>query len=89
MTRWFNTAGPNVPERHYTLPVLARLPDVHRLVEQASWFVVRAPRQSGKTTAMRGFAAELTGSGATASPTPDRTGWRSSTRIALDSGCTR
>ena len=24
--RFFNTAGPNKPEQHYTLPVLARLP---------------------------------------------------------------
>ncbi|WP_437669322.1 hypothetical protein [Sorangium sp. So ce131] len=26
MSRFFNTAGPNEPERHYTVPVLSRLP---------------------------------------------------------------
>jgi hypothetical protein len=42
------------------LPASARLPDVVRLVEQQSYFVVHAPRQSGKTTAMLAFAQELT-----------------------------
>jgi hypothetical protein len=48
---------------HYTLPALARLPDAHRLVESHGWFVLHAPRQVGKTTAMRALAQELTASG--------------------------
>jgi hypothetical protein len=48
---------------HYTLPALARLPDAHRLVESHGWFVLHAPRQVGKTTAMRALAEELTASG--------------------------
>jgi hypothetical protein len=63
MTRYFNTAGPNDPARHYTVPVLGRLPSARRLVEQGQWFVVHAPRQSGKTTAMKALAADLTASG--------------------------
>jgi hypothetical protein len=63
MTRFFNTAGPNRVERHYTLPALARLPQVAALIEQEAWFVLHAPRQSGKTTAMRALAQELTASG--------------------------
>lgn len=63
MPRWFNTAGPCRPEIHYMLPALARLPDMHRLVEQESYFVVHAPRQVGKTTALLAFARELTAAG--------------------------
>ncbi len=64
MPRFFNTAGPNQPERHYTLPVMARLPEVGRLIERGLYFVVHAPRQVGKTTALLGLAEELTAGGA-------------------------
>ena len=63
MPRHFNTAGPNVLQWHYTLSALARLPEVHRLVVDRAWFVLHAPRQVGKTTAMRALAQELTNSG--------------------------
>ncbi|MBK9266228.1 MAG: ATP-binding protein [Polyangiaceae bacterium] len=63
MPRWFNTAGPNNPRNNYTLPVLRRLPRVRELVEQELYFVVHAPRQVGKTTALRTFALELTEEG--------------------------
>lgn len=63
MPRHFNVAGPNNPEWHYTLPALARLPQVEQLVAERSWFVLHAPRQTGKTTAMRALAQELTASG--------------------------
>jgi hypothetical protein len=61
--RFFNTAGPNKPEQHYTLPFLARLPEVRRLVERGLYFVLHAPRQVGKTTALLRLAQELTASG--------------------------
>jgi type II secretory pathway predicted ATPase ExeA len=63
MTRWFNTAGPCRPERHYMLSPLARIPQVQKLVEQESYFVIHAPRQIGKTTAMMALAQRLTASG--------------------------
>ena len=63
MKRWFNTAGPCRPERHYMLPPLQRIPLVQRLVEQESYFVIHAPRQVGKTTAIRSLAQQLTASG--------------------------
>lgn len=63
MPRWFNTAGPCRPEIHYMLPALTRLPEVRRLVTQESYFVVHAPRQVGKTTALLAFALELTAAG--------------------------
>jgi len=61
--RFFNTAGPCVPGRHYMLPAAARLPTAYKLVEQQSYFVIHAPRQSGKTTAILEIARELTASG--------------------------
>jgi len=61
--RFFNTSGPNNPADHYTLPVLARIPEVRRLVEQKLYFVLHAPRQVGKTTTFLTLAQELTAEG--------------------------
>jgi hypothetical protein len=63
MTRWFNTAGPCQAVNHYMLPPLARLPKLDRLIAQQSYFVIHAPRQIGKTTAILSLAAQLTASG--------------------------
>lgn len=63
MMRWFNTAGPCNPADHYMLPASARLPDVARLIDQKAYFVLHAPRQTGKTTAMIALARELTAGG--------------------------
>ena len=53
-TRTFNTAGPIVPEMHYYIPPLQRAgcDRLLRLVESSQYFVVYAPRQTGKTTAL-------------------------------------
>ncbi|HMQ33468.1 MAG TPA: ATP-binding protein [Chloroflexaceae bacterium] len=59
MARWFNVAGPCRPDIHYMLPATERLPDVMRLISQQSYFVLHAPRQTGKTTAMLSLAQEL------------------------------
>ncbi len=45
------------------LPAMRRLPEVRRLIEQESYFVVHAPRQVGKTTALLSLAQELTAEG--------------------------
>lgn len=63
MPRYFNTTGPNKPDQHYTLPVLARLPGIRRLIDQGLYFVLHAPRQTGKTTALQALARELTAEG--------------------------
>ncbi|ONH34921.1 AAA family ATPase [Protofrankia sp. BMG5.30] len=42
------------------VPALSRLPEAPGLVEQSGYFVVHAPRQTGKTTALRALARELT-----------------------------
>ena len=64
MPRFFNTAGPNEPARHYTLPVLARLPQVRGLIDEGLYFVLHAPRQVGKTTGLLHLGRELTAEGA-------------------------
>lgn len=63
MPKWFNTAGPCKADIHYMLPPLARLPALTQLIEQQGYFVVHAPRQTGKTTAMLALAQQLTASG--------------------------
>jgi hypothetical protein len=61
--RYFNTTGPCVPERRYMLPADERLPEARSLAEQGRYFVVHAPRQTGKTTAMNALAQDLTAAG--------------------------
>ena len=62
MSRRFNVAGPCKPDIHYMLPAAARVPLARRLVTDQNYFVIHAPRQSGKTTAMTNLAQELTAS---------------------------
>ena len=61
--RYFNTAGPCDPEFHYTIPAAERLPEARRLAERGMFFVVHAPRQTGKTTTLHALARELTAEG--------------------------
>jgi ATPase family associated with various cellular activities (AAA) len=63
MTKWFNTAGPCQPDIHYMLSPTERLPELKQLISQRNYFVIHAPRQTGKTTAMLALAQELTASG--------------------------
>jgi hypothetical protein len=52
--RFFNTAGPVDCQRHYCLPPLERLKlnQVLPLIEQQKYFVLHAPRQTGKTSSL-------------------------------------
>jgi type II secretory pathway predicted ATPase ExeA len=59
MPRWFNTAGPCKADIHYLLPTGDRLPSLTRLIAQQNYFVIHAPRQTGKTTAIQGIAKSL------------------------------
>ncbi|MEM7796286.1 MAG: AAA-like domain-containing protein [Cyanobacteria bacterium P01_C01_bin.118] len=63
MARWFNTAGPCKPDIHYMLSPVERLPQLRRIIDQQGYFVIHAPRQTGKTTAMLALAQELTTGG--------------------------
>lgn len=59
----FNTAGPCRGDWHYMVPPLPRLPQARGHVEKGDYFVLHAPRQSGKTTFLRHFAKALTAEG--------------------------
>jgi type II secretory pathway predicted ATPase ExeA len=63
MTRSFNTAGPCQSDIHYMLSPLVRLPQLQQFIAQRNYFVIHAPRQIGKTTAIMGLAQQLTASG--------------------------
>jgi hypothetical protein len=63
MPRHFNTTGPCKPDIHYMLPPTVRLPNLEQLIEQENYFVIHAPRQTGKTTAMLALAKQLTATG--------------------------
>jgi hypothetical protein len=61
--RFFNTAGPCDPQYHYMLPAAERLPEAPTLIERGMYFVVHAPRQTGKTTTLKALASQLTEGG--------------------------
>ena len=52
--RFFNTTGPVVAADHYCIPPLERLnlDEVRTLIGQKRYFVLRAPRQTGKTSTL-------------------------------------
>ena len=63
--KFFNTTGPCNPTDHYMLPATERLDAfaLDRLITQKSYFVLHAPRQTGKTTAMLELARQLRAAG--------------------------
>ena len=52
--RTFNTAGPQKPKLHYSIDPLSRfdLDDILALIRQERYFVLHAPRQTGKTSCL-------------------------------------
>lgn len=61
--RFFNITGSCDPTRHYMIPTEQRLPSCEALIAKGAYFVVHAPRQTGKTTAMKALAKKLTAEG--------------------------
>ncbi len=63
--RFFNTEGPINAEHHYCVPPLSRidLDEVLTLIGRLKYFVLHAPRQTGKTTVLGALLDELNGSG--------------------------
>ena len=60
MKRFFNTTGLCNPEDHYMVDPFRHLyADVLRLIENQQYFVVHAPRQTGKTTLLHALAHRL------------------------------
>ncbi len=64
--RFFNTAGPIRDDDHYHIPPLERLDlaGVLTLIEQKKYFVLHAPRQTGKTSALLALRDLLNAEGA-------------------------
>ncbi|MEM7588987.1 MAG: ATP-binding protein [Myxococcota bacterium] len=65
MERFFNTSGPIDMSRHYGLDPLSRwdLPEVLSLIDQRKYFLMHAPRQTGKTTCLQALANNLNDKG--------------------------
>lgn len=63
--RFFTTAGPVVPERHYCIQPLDRvdLDEILTLIRQMKYFVLHAPRQTGKTSILLAMADLLNSGG--------------------------
>ncbi len=59
MAQRFNTTGPCFPAEHYLLPPEDRCPGVMDLIEEKQFFVIHAPRQTGKTTLLNALEGRL------------------------------
>ena len=61
MKRFFNTAGPVKCHNHYCIPPLERLnlPEILSLIDQEKYFVLHAPRQTGKTSCLLALMEHL------------------------------
>ena len=64
--RFFNTAGPVNPNDHYCLSPFDRFDrdEVLSLIQQKKYFILHAPRQTGKTSALLALMNYLNDSGA-------------------------
>jgi hypothetical protein len=57
----FNTAGPSVADDHYMIPPLSRfdLEEIETLIDDKRYFILHAPRQTGKTTCLLALMEHL------------------------------
>lgn len=65
MEKFFNTAGPIKTAMHYYIPPLERVdwPEIQHLIASGKYFVLHAPRQTGKTSALLEMMAVLNAAG--------------------------
>ncbi|MEE4247289.1 MAG: AAA-like domain-containing protein [Kangiellaceae bacterium] len=63
--KFFNTGGPVVLEDHYMIDPLSRinLDDVMLLIDQKKYFVLHAPRQTGKTSLLKALMTHINQAG--------------------------
>lgn len=57
--KYFNTVGPIDPKKHYFLPHRLDWAELADFIEKQFYFILHAPRQSGKTTAIKEFVRHL------------------------------
>jgi predicted AAA+ superfamily ATPase len=57
----FNTAGPSMAEDHFMIDPLVRIDieDIESLITDKRYFVLHAPRQTGKTTCLLALMQHL------------------------------
>ncbi|MDR1462104.1 MAG: ATP-binding protein [Azoarcus sp.] len=65
MERFFNNAGPIIPEDHYHIDMLSRVdwPEIRQLIAEKRYFVLHAPRQTGKTSTLLAMMKALSEEG--------------------------
>jgi hypothetical protein len=59
MKKLFNVAGPCNYNDHYMVPMVERHVEAEELIEQKQYFVIHAPRQTGKTTLVQELVHKL------------------------------
>ncbi|MGM0519402.1 MAG: AAA-like domain-containing protein, partial [Campylobacterota bacterium] len=61
MKKFFNTAGPTIKQDHYHIDLLSRVDweEIEALINQKRYFILHAPRQTGKTSTLLGIMEEL------------------------------
>ena len=61
----FSTAGPIKPNKHYNIPPLSRwdMDEIYSLIGDERYFVLHAPRQTGKTSCLLALMERLDGEG--------------------------
>lgn len=65
VAKFFNTAGPIKEDIHYNVNPLSRIDmdDIEMLIEQQKYFILHAPRQTGKTSSLLALRDYLNQSG--------------------------
>jgi len=63
--RFFNNTGPCHPDKHYMLPPEERIvgAQLHRYIRDELYWVLHAPRQTGKTTFLHSWMREINSGG--------------------------
>jgi hypothetical protein len=59
MYKFFNTAGACQPDIHYVVDSLPRLSGIRELIDGRHYFIIHAPRQTGKTTYLYALMHQL------------------------------
>lgn len=61
MQKFFNTAGPTKKDINYHIDLLSRVDwdEIQGLIDQQRYFILHAPRQTGKTSTLLGMMEEL------------------------------
>ncbi|MBO0611647.1 ATP-binding protein [Thiothrix fructosivorans] len=65
MPKHFNTTGPVIPSEHYCIDPMQRMDwtEIHSLIADKKFFVLHAPRQTGKTSTLLAMMDTLNQSG--------------------------